>query len=284
MTLEQFVAKYNGKPIDFDGAYGNQCVDLYRQYVKEVLNLPQTPPVVGAKDIWTSNTPNFDKITNTPTGIPPVGAIMIWGSRYGAFGHVAIVTAATLNTFTCFSQNDPVGSLCGLKTYKTYYPTLGWLVAKETMTADEMVIKKSVFEQLVTKSTDWDSILAYIPATSLDNAKAVIGGIRGRITELETKLGTAQAEMKNREEQVVRLKADLLASENSRIDLETNLNAKIADYEELAVAKGKQYIELQQALTTIETLRQQAAQGEVAITLKDFFNLLWNQKIVIKKG
>lgn len=127
ITLQQFVDKYNGKLVDFDGKYSGQCVDLYRQYVKEVLELPQTPPVVGAKDIWTGVTNGFEKIANTPTGVPSVGDIMIWGSKYGPYGHVAIVTSADINRFTCFSQNDPSGTLCGYKNYLTYGPTLGWL-------------------------------------------------------------------------------------------------------------------------------------------------------------
>lgn len=130
MTLNDFVKKYDGKCVDWDSHYGFQCVDLYRQYVKEVLDLPQTPPVVGAKDIWTSDLTNFEKITNTPDGFPLPGDVMIWGAKYGPFGHVAICTAADVNTFTCFSQNDPVGSPCVIKTYKNWSYLLGWLRAK----------------------------------------------------------------------------------------------------------------------------------------------------------
>lgn len=132
MTLQQFVDTYTDKTIDFDGAYGGQCVDLYRQYCKEVLNIPQSPGVTGAKDIWNSYLSNyFDRIPNTPDGIPQPGDIMIWSDKYGPFGHVAIVLQATLTTFTCFSQNDPTGAKCIRKTYRTYAPTLGWLHPKE---------------------------------------------------------------------------------------------------------------------------------------------------------
>ena len=126
MTLDEFVSKWNGKPCDFDGSYGNQCVDLYRMYVKEVLQKPQTPPVSGAKDIWNS-CPGFTKIANSPDNFPLPGDVMIWGSKYGPYGHVAIVTKADINTFTCFSQNDPVGTLPTIKTYKAWSTLLGWL-------------------------------------------------------------------------------------------------------------------------------------------------------------
>lgn len=136
MTLQDFISKYNGKGIDYDGHYGFQCVDLYRQYVQEVLNYPQSPGVSGAKDIWNTYLQEyFMRVTNTPEGVPEPGDIMIWGDSYGPYGHVAVVTKATLTTFTCFSQNDPVGSLCSEKLYRTYKPVLGWLHPKTPSTS-----------------------------------------------------------------------------------------------------------------------------------------------------
>lgn len=136
MNIQEFVAKYSGKGIDYDGHYGFQCVDLYRKYVQEVLNYPQSPGVSGAKDIWNSYLQEyFTRVANTPDGIPEPGDIMIWGDTYGPYGHVAVVTKATLTTFTCFSQNDPTGSLCGEKLYRTYKPVLGWLHPKTPTTS-----------------------------------------------------------------------------------------------------------------------------------------------------
>ena len=133
MNLDNFIKKWNGKPIDFDGSYGYQCQDLYRAYVKGVLNVPQSPSVVGAKDSWTKYLPAyFDKIENTPDGVPEPGDIVIWGEAYGPFGHVAIFVKGTAKTMTCFSQNDPPGALCGLKTYRSYRGVLGWLRCKIT--------------------------------------------------------------------------------------------------------------------------------------------------------
>lgn len=131
ITLQQFIDKWTGKGIDYDGHYGFQCVDLYRQYVQEVIGVPQSPGVTGAKDIWDSYLPEYyDKIANTPDGVPLPGDIMIWGTKYGQYGHVAVVVSANLSSFTCFSQNDPVGSLCGLKKYTAWGSVLGWLHPK----------------------------------------------------------------------------------------------------------------------------------------------------------
>lgn len=40
MTYQEFKNKYNGKYIDYDGAYGYQCWDLAQFYNVEVLNVP----------------------------------------------------------------------------------------------------------------------------------------------------------------------------------------------------------------------------------------------------
>lgn len=91
MTLTTFINTYLGKKVDFDNAHGFQCVDLYRQYLKDVLNVPQTPAVDGAKDI-------FDKCGNLKTTVDSVtadysrGDILIWNSsKTNKYGHVAIL-------------------------------------------------------------------------------------------------------------------------------------------------------------------------------------------------
>lgn len=148
MTLDEFVVKYTGVPVDFDGAYGNQCFDLYRKYVQDVLGFPQSPSTgtAGAKTIWDNYLKDyFEAISNTPTGYPQKGDIVIWGSVYGIYGHVAICTEATVNTFKCFSQNDPAGSLPAIKWYKNYTGVLGWLRAKQQTDTEQL--KKDLAEQ-----------------------------------------------------------------------------------------------------------------------------------------
>lgn len=99
MTLTTFINTYLGKKVDYkdeqfrgDGRF--ECVDLYRQYVKDVLNMPQTPALGadgGAKDI-------FDKCGNLKTTVDSVtadysrGDILIWNSsKTNKYGHVAIL-------------------------------------------------------------------------------------------------------------------------------------------------------------------------------------------------
>lgn len=133
MNLQSFIDKWNGKGADFDGSYGNQCFDLYRFYCKEVLNIPQSPPTgtKGAVTIADNYLSEYlDKFLNTPEGYPQSGDIMIWGKDYGPYGHVAIVTEANVKNFVCFSQNDPEGTLCGIKKYNSYKGVICWLRIK----------------------------------------------------------------------------------------------------------------------------------------------------------
>lgn len=128
MTVQQFFIKWNGKLLDFDGSYGGQCVDLYRQYCQEVLQVPQSPPVNGAAEIWNTYLPEFfEAIPNTPTGVPRKGDIVIWDRKLnGGIGHVAIFSEGNAKEFTSFDQNFPVGSNCHFQKHSYKY-VLGWL-------------------------------------------------------------------------------------------------------------------------------------------------------------
>ena len=109
MTFSDFLATYNGKGVDYDHFYGNQCMDLYRLYVEKVLNLPQSPPVRGAA--WIRSTydqSKYDWFANTPLAVPKPGDILIWDTRAGGgFGHVAIYISGNVLSFTSFDLNWP---------------------------------------------------------------------------------------------------------------------------------------------------------------------------------
>ena len=134
MTLQEFVAKYNGKKIDWDLAYQGQCVDLFRQYVHEVLVLSQPKSVQGAADFWTNYesdpvlNQNFTKISNSETFVPQAGDIGIWNRKAGGgFGHVGVCTGkGDVNTFESFDQNWKTISVCELisHNYTNFYGVL----------------------------------------------------------------------------------------------------------------------------------------------------------------
>lgn len=93
MTLTQFIKTYLGKKVDFDKAYGAQCVDLYRQYVKDVLNRNQTPAVQGASEII-DNPGDLNVTRESKDADYSVGDVLIWGpTATNKYGHVAILVA-----------------------------------------------------------------------------------------------------------------------------------------------------------------------------------------------
>lgn len=91
MTLTQFIRKYKGQKVDFDGKFGCQCVDLYRQYCKDVLEIQQTPSVDGAKDII--DNPGVLSVTrDSALADYTRGDVLIWGAtKTNKYGHVAIL-------------------------------------------------------------------------------------------------------------------------------------------------------------------------------------------------
>ena len=111
MTLEQFVEKYNGKKIDYDGRFGAQCVDLFRQYCRDVLCIPHTGGVVGAADLFTKydtmplEQKYFDKLVYAG-GKPEKGDVVIFApTKSNKYGHVAIVLDASSEEIAVFEQD-----------------------------------------------------------------------------------------------------------------------------------------------------------------------------------
>ena len=131
MYFDDFKRKYNNKGVDYDGYYGNQCVDLFRQFNKEVLGIEQPKGVRGAKNFWTNYKNdknlynNFTRIANTPTFVPQKGDVAIW--YYGTYGHIALCTGkGNVDTFEVLEQNKPLNSVCHLQNenYNGFYGVL----------------------------------------------------------------------------------------------------------------------------------------------------------------
>jgi hypothetical protein len=133
MEVQEWFDKYGGTAMDFDHAYGNQCVDVYDKYCFDVVKCPIIY-VQGAKNIW-DNYPveYFDKIPNTPSGIPQKGDVVIWGM--GTYGHVGIATGiGDTNSFTSLDQNwDGVPTNPSKVIKHDYKNVLGWLRPKNAL-------------------------------------------------------------------------------------------------------------------------------------------------------
>lgn len=105
MTLKRFIVQNLGKKVDFDGTSGAQCVDLYRQYCKDVLEIPQTPALGvegGAKDIWEKH----GSLKQSKDSFA-VGDVLIYDATpSNKYGHVCILVALLdTNTFVVLEQN-----------------------------------------------------------------------------------------------------------------------------------------------------------------------------------
>lgn len=107
MRLREFVGIYVGTKVDFDGHYGAQCVDLFRQYCKDVLQIPRTEPVEGAKDIINKyyDMP-ITKCYLTKVWSPKTGDIVVFGAtQKNPYGHVAICLAKDGDDLLLFEQD-----------------------------------------------------------------------------------------------------------------------------------------------------------------------------------
>ena len=131
-VVDRFYARTNGQRINSCGGIMGQCVDGSQSYTNVELGIGGCPafPVAGAKDMFGSRGDAFDWVRNTPSGVPPRGAIMVWNANMGSgWGHTGVVTSANVNTFDCYQQNDPTGSGMHVKTYN-YNNVIGWGIPK----------------------------------------------------------------------------------------------------------------------------------------------------------
>ena len=185
MTFDEFKVKYTGKGIDFDGYYGFQCMDLAHQYAVEVVG-KDFGAAPAAKDVWNQTINGYDKIPNTPTGVPTKGDILIWGTAIGAYGHIAVFDSGDANQFTSFDQNWPLNSLCHLQSHN-YTGILGWFHPQKDVNSNYEVLYN---ECRIDRDSHWNDLQAEkVKTTSLTNelniTSATIATLNDKIKVLE---------------------------------------------------------------------------------------------------
>jgi len=150
MNYPEWKNQNMGKTIGYpDGNYVGECLSEVKKYIKDCFGInPPTsgvtnPPEGAAFGYWT-NFLNplgsvFEKIANTPTGVPQQGDIVVWGARStNKYGHIAIFDSGNTNSFTSLDQNWN-GKKVHLQTHN-YDNVLGWLHPKKNATkGDEMI-------------------------------------------------------------------------------------------------------------------------------------------------
>lgn len=138
-TLDQFIKDWTNKPVDTDGVYPNQCMDLMHQYLIDCFGITD-PAVLAAPSarLVYENFDNlkghekFDRFANTPNGVPVKGDIFVfknpmgWDSVAKIYrGHVCIFLEGNVWNFRSFDANFGL-SLPHIQDH-TYDGALGWL-------------------------------------------------------------------------------------------------------------------------------------------------------------
>lgn len=244
MTIDEFIGKWNGRGIDFDNYYGDQCMDLMHQYHVEVLGITdgRTLAAPAAKDVYL-NFPNvfnshlFEQIKNTPTGVPQKGDIIFWGTGLGTFGHVAIFIEGDANKFKSFDQNFPTGSKCKVVEH-TYTGVLGWLRPKATVATVQ--VDGETFQRMREKCDRYDEFTAAGYPT--------VGDVVKQIASFNSDKNSLTSDLRASENRVETLAGELekLSKENGAAIEEGYKAQKERD------AMLKDYEKLQQRLIDVE--------------------------------
>ena len=133
LSYGQFKPQYLGRKVDFDGWYGAQCVDLVQFYNRDAAGGKFLSG--NAKDIYGQQADKYTWVRNTPNGVPPQGAVIVYDSSWGGgFGHVAIVDSANTSVVNILSQNLPYGSGT-IVTQTKYNGVIGWGIPKNQTSA-----------------------------------------------------------------------------------------------------------------------------------------------------
>lgn len=193
MTFDEFVKKYNGTSIDYDGTAGAQCVDLAKMYCKKVLDIKCG--AFGNAENWYNgfnNIPtlknNFERIANTPSFVPQRGDLCIFDkTSTNKYGHICIATG-TGNTSYFQSYDMNYGSKpmqLVMHNYDTFLGVLRFKTAEKSLPIlDKTGIKENDKNYLLKKMIE---LFFYshskIPHSKMDD-NAIIG--KGTINNINS--------------------------------------------------------------------------------------------------
>jgi hypothetical protein len=240
-TLSEFVNKWTGKTIDTDGIYPNQCMDLMHQYLIDMFGL--TDPRILAQDSAYKVYTNFDnvfghemfeRIANTPTGVPQSGDVLFFGQAIGQWGHVCMFVDGNTDTFRSFDANWPTGTLPHIQTHN-YTGVLGWLRYKQPAqstipSGDDCPLKLTQVTQerdrLNGVISGKDETISHLGDTinaknaEITTANTMISSLNSQVLLLTEQLATATEQAKK----VIPLTENLTSCETSKQNYATDLS------------------------------------------------------------
>lgn len=112
--VDAFKARFDRRYVDYDGAYGAQCVDLFNYYNRDVVGAPFVPASYAYQLYDNAPSSRYAKIGATSS--VRKGDVAVWSSSFGGYGHVAVVLGASGSGLTVFGQNWPLGAPCQVVT------------------------------------------------------------------------------------------------------------------------------------------------------------------------
>lgn len=122
--IKQFYQNHKNDKIDFDGHHGYQCVDLFRQFIKEHIGELQPAPVYGASQFYSNYSKDeilkkyFSKMYLSSHSIEPNDIIIFPVSKTNPFGHIAIVYSVNNNDVQVVEQDGFTQQGVKIKVYK----------------------------------------------------------------------------------------------------------------------------------------------------------------------
>ena len=140
MAFNEWLAQADGKKMNLDGAYGQQCVDVFLDYAQYLFgSIWRTTTGWGnAKDLFANSNPSYwQKIANSPdpNHIPQAGDVVVWNAKgTNPYGHIAVVISANSSNITVLQQdgfidynNDGNADGVGHRKVQTWSAVIGWL-------------------------------------------------------------------------------------------------------------------------------------------------------------
>ena len=259
MTFAEFIKRFTGVGVDWDGFYGAQCVDLVRLYLHEVWDKPQFPSVVGAKDIYDKIGSDYERTDYSQGRVPQYGDVVVWDGRLGGgYGHVGIFVEGNKDNFRSFDQNWPTGSPSSVVNHPSYYAVRGWFKPKVVQSSPEPIappmddIRLTILEanNIKTEGQLREVLGAWNDYTPLKNDLANARKEIEKLTQVENKYeelkkihesvkddfekDLAEVEEKNRiyREFLVRLAKKVGSTQNIE-DVEAKIGTLVKDSQEL---------------------------------------------------
>lgn len=240
MDMQSFIDYWTGKKIDFDGAYGAQCMDLMHQYLSEMFHL--SGDVLRAPTAYDAYKNGDEDFVRVPVSELQKGDLVFWNDTYvEGTGHVAVFLEAGNSGFNSFDQNWPINSACHTQ-WHTLSGVAGGLRHKslinnneEEMTQEERTMLYELNEKMTKLESAMDGfrmvegsgkIVYNAKKDEKYNAKELEGKVDAGVRAIAAVLNVVGKPLLTKEQAKEQKWVDLISSRDAMDEIE-KLNKKI---------------------------------------------------------